>query len=467
MRLMVYILMTMLCSSAFAQTDVGASRDGAGTDWHGRYEGFKLLFQETQLNLLTDADALLSAPDKTIVVLTGDLRSVSRQEWLRLRRYVAQGGALLVATEEAVNIPGVTSISPGHLVSSKKDLQYSGFEDCLQIPVEESEMTRGINELIVNRSGWMAPPEDDSLEWSVALQVPSECSPARARRQPIIVAGIDSQSDGVFLLCADHSIYSDGMLWHGENAVLAINTVDLLRRGERTYFGFFENGLQNGANNPWPQNMPRMPPQLPPNLPPMPNRVPPIQPREEDIDLETLVKAANLAIDEVQQSDVLNEMLRDRPRNMRQVAYLRTLLLILALVALAWLFWRIFQQRLPGAPERQLRFMESMYGVVSASQLSKGELGPAAEVLARSYCRELTGAESEREWVKLTGAVPEISALPRKLRNGLLELVRVATRAAAKHMSQKEFQAIGQTIVELRARNFQVESLFELAPRSN
>lgn len=461
MRLLIVILLATLSSPAIAQTSGGAS-----VDWHGRYEGFKLLFQEKQLNMLTDSETLLSAPDKTIVLLTGDLRTVSRQEWLRLRRYVAQGGALLVATEEAVSIPGVTSVSPGHIVSAKKELQYSGFEDCLQIRVQESELSRGISELIVNRSGWMTPPEDESLEWSVALQVPSECTPARARRQPIIVAGIDSQSDGVFLLCADHSIYSDGMLWHGENAVLAINTVDLLCRGERSYFGFFENGLQNGANAPWPPNMPGMPPQLPPSTPPTPNRVPPIQPREEDVDLETLVKAANLAIDEVQQSDVLNEMLRDRPRNMRQVAYLRTLLLILAIVALAWLFWRLFQQRLPGAPERQLRFMESMYGVVSASQVSKGELGPAAEVLARNYCRELTGAESEREWVKLTASIPEISALPRKLRNGLLELVRVATRAAARHMSQKEFQAIGQTIVELRARRFQVDSLFELTPRS-
>lgn len=460
MRLIAFILSVVLCSAASAQTN-----DGAVSDWHGRYEGFKLLLQEKQLRNVSDSESLLSRPDNAVVVLAGDLRTISRQEWLRLRRYVAQGGALLVATEEAVTVPGVTSVSPGHIVSSRKEMQYSGFEDCLQISVEESELSRGISELIVNRSGWMTRPEDDSLNWSTVLKVPAECFPARARRQPIIAVGVDSQSEGVMILCADLSIYSDGMLWHGENAVLAINTVDMLCRGERSFFGFFENGLDQSANSPWPQNMPRLPPQFPPNMPPVPNRVPPIQPREEDVDLETLVKAANLAIEEVQQSDVVNEMLRDRPRNMRQVAYLRTLLLILALVALAWLFWRIFQQRLPGAPERQQRFMESMYGVVSASQLAKGELGPAAEVLARSYCRELTGAESEREWVKLTASVPEISALPRKLRNGLLELVRVATRAAAKHMSQKEFQSIGHTIVELRARRFQVDSLFELSSR--
>lgn len=463
MRSFMLILTLLFAPAAIAQT----SGEGVA-DWHGRYDGFRFLLQEQRLSPTENVEELLAQPSSSIIVLTGDLRKITRDEWRRMRRYVAQGGALLVATEEAVTIPGVTSIYPGYFISDQKNLQYSGFEDCLQIPVERgiSELSRGVGELIVNRSGWMRRIDDSSLDWSVVLTVPPNCNPAVARNKVVIAAGLDQQSDGVMILSADKSIYSDGMLWHGENSVLAINTVDLLCRGNRTSYGFFEDGMPPQwptPNQPWP------PPQFrPPNLPqtpPIQNRVPPMRPPQEELDLETLVKAANLAIDEVQQSDVVNEILRDRPRNMRQVAYLRTLLLILGLAALAWFLWRIFQQRLAGVPERQQRFMESMYGVVTASQVTKGELGPAAEILARSYCRELTGAESEREWVKLTAHVPEITALPRKLRTGLLELVRVATRAAARHMSKKEFQSIGQTIVDLRARKFQVDSLFEISTR--
>lgn len=459
MRWLVLIFAMLFAQSAPAQTGREQS-----ADWHSRYDGFRFLFQEQRLRAADDLEELLTRPSNSVIVLMGDLRNITRNEWLRLRRYVAQGGSLLVATEDAATIPGVTSIYPGYFISDRKSQQYSGFEDCLQIPVEpgESELSKGVRELIVNRSGWMRPIDDSSLNWSVVLTVPPNCNPAVARNKLVIAAGVDPQSDGVMVLCADKSLYSDGMLWHGENSVLAINTVDLLCRGSRTSFGFFEDGLPSRGQWPPPQFRP---PELP-RMPPIPNRVPPVRPPEEELDLNTLVKATNLMIDELQQSDAVNEILRDRPRNMRQVAYLRTLLLILGMIVVGWFLWRIFQQRLPKVPERQHRFMESMYGVVSASQVTKGELGPAAEILARSYCRELTGAESEREWVKMTASVPEIAALPRKLRARLLDLVRIATRAAARHMSKKEFQTLGQTIVELRARGFRVESLFEISPRT-
>ena len=111
---------------------------------------------------------------------------------------------------------------------------------------------------------------------------------------------------------ADGSLFTDGMLWHGENSILAINTAALLSRGQRSRFAVLEyGGIPQPAINPPPQMSPPPRPFNPPPFnPPPPNRLPrsrsqsqrsqapppPPPPRDLDTTLQTL----NALLDKVQ-----------------------------------------------------------------------------------------------------------------------------------------------------------------------
>ena len=47
---------------------------------------------------------------------------------------------------------------------------------------------------------------------------------------------------GRLVLMADHSILINGMLWHGDNARLAVNLADWLSTGERKEVAFIVDG---------------------------------------------------------------------------------------------------------------------------------------------------------------------------------------------------------------------------------
>lgn len=326
--------------------------------------------------------------------------------------------------------------------------RYLKFADCLRLTAINADhpLTQGVGTIVVNRTGWLTTPTDESLSWQVIASLPDDCSPRSARGQPVVLAGLDPEPDrGVIILAADKSLFSNGMLWHGDNAVFAIRSTDLLCRGQRKRLTMIIDGRPLPEHR---QSAVMRPPQIPPQVPP---QIPPnIDPPEPE--LETMLRFANLAVDRVQESNLLNEALRDRPRNMRPVAWLRTVLLFLLLPALLVVLWKLMQVRSLLPPARQTRFMQSMYGVHSASQIAASEFGTAVEVLARDLCAEITGSRAETDWVKLLSEHGHaVAALPRPLRKGLTEVAGIAIKGCRVHISRRRFQAIGQVVQELRA----------------
>ena len=188
---------------------------------------------------------------------------------------------------------------------------------------------------------------------------------------------------------------------------------------------------------------------------PLPTPPPDVEPPEPD--LETMLKLANAVIDEVQDSNILNKTLNDRPRNVRPVAWLRTMLLVLLIAATLFVLWKVVQNRWHLVPHQHSRFLQSMYGVYSSNQLATSEFGSALEVLSRDLCREITGSVVETEWVKMLsgGKGAAVSSLPRSLQKSLAEILSIATRGCRIHVSRKKFQSLGRTIDELRRRHRQ------------
>ena len=386
--------------------------------------------------------ATLTRPKESVVVMFGDVTRVSLTEWRRLRAYVAQGGSLLVASERAFKLPGVSLFARGPVTSLDQDSQYQGFEDCIVLSDlnQSHPLSKGLRRIIVNKTGWLSTSEDSSLRWEVIASLTEDVLPGSARHRPVIMAGIDAApGTGVMILSADQSLFSDGMLWHGDNSLFAIQVSDLLCRGDRKWLTVYD--MAELAPPPTP---PQMPPNIPPQIPPD------IDPPEPD--LATMLRMANEVLDEVQDSNILNETLKERPRNMRPVAWARTILLILLILFLLFVLWRLVQNRWHLVPNRHARFMQSMYGVHSSRQLETSEFGAAVETLARDLCCELTGSQVESDWLKLVTANPDLpsATFSRSQRKALKEVVGIAIRGCRVHISQRKFQSLGRSIDAVR-----------------
>lgn len=419
--------------------------------WYLGYNGFRMLLEERGLTVRTDMSATLRRPKESVIVMFGDVTRVSLPEWRNLRAYVAQGGSLLVASERGFKLPGVCLFSRGPVSSLDRDSQYQGFDDCIVLSDlnQSHPLSKGLRRIIVNKTGWLSTSEDSSLQWDVIASLTEDVLPGSARHRPVIMAGLDAAPGiGVMILSADQSVFSDGMLWHGDNSLFAIQVSDLLCRGNRKWLTVYDNG-QTLPSYMAQLAPPPAPPQMPPNIPP---QIPPgIDPPEPD--LATMLRMANEVLDEVQESNILNETLRERPRNMRPVAWARTILLILFILFLLFLVWRIVQNRWHLLPNRHARFMQSMYGVNSARQLETAEFGTAVETLARDLCRELSGSQVESDWLKLLASNPSLpsAGFSRRQKKALKEVVGVATRGCRVHLSRRKFQAFGRSIELVRS----------------
>jgi hypothetical protein len=448
MRLFTLLLILIFSTSDAIASHQSGSPRAADERWHLGYEMFQMLLEEQGLKPEQSWDDALSSPSKSVVVVCGDLQEIHPREWLRVRQFVAQGGALLVASEGHFEFPGVTTFSQGAAVSGDSRDRYQSFADCIRIRRLKSgdELVKGVREIVVNRTGWLSVPSDDSLDWQVIASMPATTLPRASRNQPVILAGRDvAPQTGVIILVADESLFTNGMLWHGDNAIFAIQASQLLCGAGRRELLFVRNGIplpgyRESSNIQPPEEPPERPLTVPPEMePPEP-------------DFETKLRLANAVINEVQDSNLVNEVLRDRPRQMSPLAYLRTVLLTGLGLATLFVLWRLMQNRLNLPPLPRPGLMRSVFGVMSARQIASSEFGTAIVVLARDLCIELTGSRAETDWIRCLSEEPASATknLSRIQRRELTDILGLALRGATMHLSRRRFEALGRAIKELR-----------------
>lgn len=443
------LLLILISSTADAWALQQTVSDRAPDErWHLGYEMFQMLLEEKGLAPEQRWEVALSFPSESVVIVCGDLQKIQPREWLRARWFVAQGGALLLASEESFEFPGVCLFSAGAATSGYLPDHYQSFADCIRIRrlKSDDELVTGVREVVVNRTGWLSTPTDKSLDWQVIASMPATTLPRASRNQPLILAGRDAAPQtGVMILVADESLFTNGMLWHGDNAIFAIQVSKLLCRVGRQRLLFVRDGIplpgyreSSGMQPPEPKQT--TPPTIPPDI------------ELPEPDFETKLQLANAVIDEVQESNLVNEVLRDRPRQMRPLAYLRTVLLILLALATMFVLWRLMQNclNLPVLPRP--RILQSVFGVMSARQISNSEFGTAIVVLARDLCIELTGSRTEADWIRCLSERPNslTTTLSRTQRRELTDILGLALRGATVHLSRRRFQALGRAIKELR-----------------
>ena len=475
--LMLQMLLSDQLHATLAQPPSNSSTMTQGQDrlsdpkWSFGYELFQMLLEERGLTLTDSVDSAISSPAESVIVMLGDLSSISQPEWLRLQRFATNGGTVLLASDQSMRRAG---FNDGPVSTAIEEQQYQQFDDCVVVGdlSARSSLTRGLRSIVMNRSGWLTVPWSGTLNWFIAARLPANCEPRRASQQPVLLLGwprqqgrmpnaADSTSRGAMILAADQSLFTNLMLWHGDNAMLAIRVSELLCNGNRRQLVFLVDRQSVSSyrespaaqsppdNNPAVQNRP-----VPKDLP---NTELP-EPEVPEPELATMLKLANKVVQEVEESNVVNEVLANRPRNVRQPFFQRSVMLLLAILAAFWLLWRLAQknsiQTAVVGPRSMLSSLQMITKQTGSTKTPQSPYASAAEVLARDLCQRLTHSTSLEDWQSQLKAETQPNGskkLPKSLRAELQFALELAVRGCSVHISRQRLEAFGKNIRELQS----------------
>lgn len=445
------LLYSIVCDAHLAAQD--RSIDRTDESWHFGYDLLQMLVEDRGLQVSGDIEEALSAPKKSVIVVVGELPAIS--DWGRLVGFVLDGGTFLLATDESLVLNGVGRFSKGPVTSTNPIDQYQGFNDCLRILSDGSAPGfDGVSEIVTNRSGWFVPDSVGWFQWNVIASVPIHSRPIRSRQNAVLAVGQWGAKDaGLAIISADAGLFSNSMLWHGDNAIAAIRVSELLcPNGTKSQLVFVADGqpLDSYRNR---IDMTRKPREMA-EAPPVP-----------EPELKKALRLANAITKEVEKSNVLNEALRQRPRGVQPSGYFRAFLYLAAVLLLLAVIWALLASGTLKAVFLAPRRMRSAYEMREHASGMADDFRNSAGFLARDFCWELTGSKHTADWqrflAELMSSARQQSAernLNRSILNiaelhELTRIIDIACRGCHTRMTSHEFQLLGRSINMLRNKN--------------
>ncbi|MEQ9408140.1 MAG: hypothetical protein RIK87_10465 [Fuerstiella sp.] len=432
-----WLLLLPVCSAQSADVTADA-------DWHFRYELFQMLLEQSGVRPVSSVRDVLNDPARSVIVLLGRLDGVLPPR--SIESFCDQGGAAILATDQTYSAGRICEFRNGPAEALQTADRYQNYTDCIRITDIDGDhpLMRGVSSLVVNRAGWLSKPRWFLRDWKVAARLPRQSRPPGAAGQPVLASlplDSDRESAGRLLVASDPSLLTNGMLWHGDNAILAINAGRLLAEGDRDQMLFIVDGSILGSyrNSPLLNSDPSSMPPLPEDLP--------------EPETQTMLRAANLFIRNAEESNLLNEAIANQPRHISEPSYRRALLFTVLILALLIVIWKLAATGPTPHPAMPVREMKSALALTSGQQIRATEFGLAASMLARELCRELTGLPDPAEWQRLlsgNAASGTAVALKKSHQNQLATVLNLAVNTRTVHISRRRFETIGRTIQQLR-----------------
>jgi len=224
-----FLLALLLMDSAvWAQSE---SESISAQRWAEGFNGFALLCRSLGLEPLNQNLSSSSIdPQDAILVVLGT-NATSDREIARLRRFIRDGGAVLLATD----MPGyffrgglVIDRPRGYMQASDAQQRFNGFRDCPIVEVfsPDHPITSGLKSVITNRTAGI---ELRASEWEAIATLPELSN--RGREYEFAV--VSKNASERLVVCADPSIFSNQMIFQGDNARFALQMMYWLKQGRR------------------------------------------------------------------------------------------------------------------------------------------------------------------------------------------------------------------------------------------
>ena len=404
--------------------------------WQLGYDMFQMLLEERGLQAVRSYVDAFEAPKETVLVLTGSDSEINATVREKLALFVDAGGAVLILSDGPLTT-GLGEIKYTVVECTDRNKLYQGYSDCLLLSADSIDPSLKVRTVVCNRTSFFIP-KSNTLNWKPLVSLPRiQITPYAARGKPVISLGRSRLGDqGIALISADASLFTNGMIWHGDNAVLAIEFCKLLSEGDRKRLVFVSGG----------QLMPSYEQQLSEMLnPPIPEPT-----------LERMLRIANAVAQDVQASNVVNEALSQQPRNVSPRRYFRFMLAVLAGLILLIILWMILRSGTFQTMFVNHRKMKAGYQLRDNAYGANGDYRSAAGYLAREYCYELTGSQQSNDWRQYweeSKAKLRVEGLSAGEIRTLGEVIDIACRGSQSRMSSRDFHQFGLLIKSLRSWN--------------
>lgn len=415
-------------------------------DFQFGFQLFHLLLEQKGMYAVSDfSEPMEQRPKQTSVVLVGEMGSLPVGLRARLRDFVGRGGTLLVATDESAFFSDLFLVRDGPFEVPDDDNAYQGYRDCPVVTdfPTRSRLVDGVSRLIANRPGVIAQTVNRLGNWYTLARLPDVLEGAGRRRAELpLISLMQSRyrQGGRLLLMADHSILINGMLWHGDNAKLAVNIADWLSEGDRKEVVFMVDGEPIKA-------MLATPPELPDELPPLEDLPTPTLKDLSRLPKDVLLNFANRFVAGMEDADVMNELLANQPAEMPTPRYRQMLYIAIGILATI-LTLRLMGRtghRVPPTPPRAVGDADDS---TQSPQLSTTEIQDAGRELAQNALRQLTGSTDPLDWAIPVDAVEIDAGLLDRLsvRDGLKRLKKQASSTGRLMTSPRDLKRLAKQI---------------------
>ena len=453
-QILVWLIASILfagTADVFAQSKPSRNSVSSGDlEWHFRYELFQMLLEERGLAVESSLDQALTTPQESVVVLVGGLNP-QQADADKLIPFVAKGGHVLLASDRTGRLGTTASFVAGPITSDDPATQYQELSDCLRVADVDASHTvmQGVREIIVNRSGWLSLPSANVMNWQVVTTVPQTCHPKRSRGRPLIaISQISRPGAGSLMIAADPTLFTNSMMWHGDNAVLAIRVSEELCQGEKKRLVFVVDGkpLPSYVQSPILQDAGQQEPS-----PPAPSSPPSVPSEQPDPTWEQRLRVLNAVIQHVEESNLHNEALINNPRRPHQQLYPRVILLMIAVGTSIWLLSVLWKRAGVQLNQTQSLVMKSAQRMVSDTTNSTRDYASIVRTLTRELCRELSGSSVPQDWQQSLSDPTMLTTLTKPERRMLEEIVKLAVDQDMPHISASRLRQIGSMIRQIRS----------------
>ncbi|MCA9192322.1 MAG: hypothetical protein KDB03_11180 [Planctomycetales bacterium] len=445
-RLLCLILVHIgLCDSCLAQDSSNDLRPtkpnskGSSQTWQYGFDLFRSLIEHQGILPIRDANFVLEHPKESLIVALGANKNIARQ----LPSFAAAGGKYLYAFEfEMCDFPGLKVVT-ATVGATNPSLRYQAQRNAMKLnSIDDNHpLTFGISSLVVNRCGWLMP---DAVHWQPLVWLPTNgILPIQSFGQAVAIAnGQHADVPIQSLILADSSMLSNGLIWHGDNVIFALNIVKHLGEGKQ-YVYFVVDGAPLGSyrDGVIARDLPDS--QLP-ELPPLDIEPPELTGRE-------MLAIANSVLAKMEDTNFLNEKLVNQPQGLTIWKFRRIALLCAAAVWLLFMGYFLLTRQHREYRRVPVNIQQPIYAFDKNSQTLKS----AARQLCKEFCETVAGSAEPTTWksedlaARLQGLGISLTSTELTL---LAKIVETAKASKRKGKETPELKLICDTIGQLHSK---------------
>ena len=256
-RLQFACSIAILVLSLLSSVSFGQESKVSKSEWKRGYQGFKLLCQTQNLEVVAPNEAGEQL-DRVIIVCLGN--QTPRDTGVIYRSFRDQRANLLIATDRPLN-QSSSFRDLGVLFSSNSGLETASSADAYKsnrkcaIVSDFSKLhpiTEDLNEIVTNKPGYLfLDRANNRFSCDVIGELPRMLHPRFETKKRGFLATAENKGQRKALFIADHSIFSNQMIILGDNAKFCLRALDWLSEGgKRDKILIIENGVALNPKHP-------------------------------------------------------------------------------------------------------------------------------------------------------------------------------------------------------------------------